>query len=90
MRRIQKKLFRIADELVALDQEEQAVAAELEFHRHLADDAVRDAAVSGLHHDGLDAGLTVADVTRFERRLVEIRARRTALENARADLVDRL
>jgi|FLYL01.1.fsa_nt_gi hypothetical protein len=90
MRRLERKLFAIADELAALAEEEALVSAELEYHRSLADDAVRDAAVSGHPADRREAGLSLADVRRFERRLVEIAARRRRLEETRRKLIDRL
>lgn len=90
MGRIERRLFHLADQLRGLDEEEQLVASELEYHRHLADDARRDAVVSGARADALEAGATEADVARFERRLREIARRRSKLENTRAKLLSRL
>jgi hypothetical protein len=90
MSRLTRKLFDINDELLALAEEERLVGEELVHHRHLHDDAVRDAAVSGLRVDREEAGLVAADVRRFERRLAEIAARRARLESDRAALLERL
>ena len=88
--RLQRRLFRIADELARIDEEERLVAEELAYHRHLHDDAVRDAAVKGTGAARREAGLTAADVARFERRLEELRRRRQALEERRTALLRRL
>jgi cob(I)alamin adenosyltransferase len=90
MKRSQRKLFAIADEIARLDSEEAAVDAELGEHRQIADDAVRDAVVSGREGDRLDAEQSKADVRRFERRLAEIERRRAKLEDARTKLLNRL
>lgn len=89
-RRLQRRLFSIFDELDRLAEEERLVVEELVYHRHLHDDAVRDAAVSGSAVARREAGLTAADVTRFERRLAELRRRRQALEERRQALLARL
>lgn len=90
MRRIEKRLFRIGDDLSRLDAERELVEAELSYHRLIAEDAARDAAVTGRQEDRLEAGLTAADVARFERRLGEIAARRARLEEKRRALLSRL
>jgi hypothetical protein len=90
MGRAENRLFAIGDQLVALDNEEASVLAELEFHRHIADDAERDAIVGGGEFDRLDAGLTRADVTRFEKRLAEINRQRAKLQATRTKLLSRL
>ena len=89
-RRLSKRLFVVNDRLLLLDQEESQVAAELDYHRHLADDAVRDAAVyeSSLHRDVADRA--VADVGRFERALDDIDRRREVLVAKRDRLLDRM
>lgn len=90
MGRIAKRLFKIADQLMDLDEEHQRVAAELEYHRLIDDDAQRDAAVSGATSDRLEASATSKDVSRFEKRLREIAARREKLHIKRARLLDKL
>lgn len=90
MGRIENKLFRIADELLALNEEDAQVAAELEYHRLIDDDAQRDAVVSGANVDRLEASATAKDVVRFRRRLAQIDARRRKLEAKRAALLAKL
>jgi hypothetical protein len=90
MGRIENKLFAINDALAELDEEERSVAAELEYHRHIADDTERDAIVRGGEFDRLDAGLSVADVARFERRLAEIGRRRAKLAATQSRLLAKL
>lgn len=90
MARTEKKLFRIADRLAELAEEERLVRAELTYHRSLHDDARRDAAVSGHYIDREEADLTAADVARFERALAEIQQRRSRLESTRRALLQRL
>lgn len=89
-RRLSRQLFVVNDRLLLLEQEEAQVSAELDYHRHLADDAVRDAAVfeSELHRNTADRAM--ADVDRFERSLVEIDYRREVLLAKRDRLLDRL
>ena len=89
-RRLSKQLFVVNDRLMQLEQEETQVAAELDYHRHLADDAVRDAAVyeSELHRNAADRAL--ADVDRFERALRDIDYRREGLMGRRDRLLDRM
>lgn len=90
MGRITKRLFKIADELVALAEEERQMFAELDYHRSIDDDAQRDAVVSGTNIDRLEASSTAKDVERFERRLREIAVRRNRLEAKRASLLPKL
>lgn len=90
MGRLENRLFRIGDDLARLDAERELVEAELSYHRLIAEDAARDAAVSGAQVDRLEAGSTAADVARFERRLDEITARRARLEEKRRALLSRL
>ena len=87
---IETRLFRINDALEALDREEQLVAEELRYHRHIDDDARRDAVVSDDWHDRSFARNTSADVARFEKALAEVKERRARLERKRAKLLKRL
>ena len=89
-RRLSKQLFVVNDRLLSLEQEEAQVSAELDYHRSLADDAVRDAAVyeSELHRNAADRAL--ADVDRFERSLEEIDHRRQVLHYKRDRLMERM
>ncbi|MFN2544800.1 MAG: hypothetical protein ABR600_09580 [Actinomycetota bacterium] len=89
MRRIERRLLRINDELERLRRERELVEGELEMHRHLADDAVRDAAVSqGLERR--EARDALKDVAGQERALAATRDRIAKLEAKRDALLDRL
>lgn len=85
--RVERKMLRILDKLGALDQQRLLVEAELEAHRHIDSDALRDAA---LGIERLEATSTRDDVARFERILIDINRRREDLENQRAHLLSRL
>jgi hypothetical protein len=89
MRRDERRLLRISDELLRLRREEQLVAGELEMHRHLADDAARDAAV----YEGLEraeARDAMKDVAALERALATTRDAIANLEERRSRLLARL
>jgi len=88
-RRIERKIFRINDEIERLLGEEKLVFDELQYHRHIADDAQRDAAV-GNADDRAFARETQGDVPRFERALDDLRRRRSGLEAERTRLLNRL
>ncbi len=90
MGRIEQRLFRINDEIAALRRDEERVAEELNVHRHLNDDAQRDAAVSDNPIDRADARDTAADVARFESALAGLRKQREKLEAKRAKLLSKL
>jgi hypothetical protein len=88
-RRIERRLFKINDEIARLSNEEQLVAEELRYHQHIADDARRDAAV-GDADDRAFARETEGDVPRFERALDDLRTKREHLEARRSELLSRL
>jgi len=85
-----EKLFRLLEELRDLDEQVALVRAELEAHRHINDDALRDAAVSGHYIDREEAQLTSSDVVRFTTALERLGRRRAKLEEKRQRLLDRL
>jgi hypothetical protein len=87
--RLHRRIFRLNDKIDALDQEIRLVQAELGHHRSINDDAQRDAAV-GNYIDREEAGLTAADVRRFERSLADLDARRAKLVEKRDHLLTRL
>lgn len=89
MKRIHRRLFRLNEKISALESEANQVAAELEYHRAINDDAQRDAAV-GNYIDREEAGLTAGDVRRFERTLASLEARRFRLTVKRDQLLGRL
>ena len=90
MPRLERRILRLNDELVELAREEQEVFEELQFHRHLNDDAQRDAAVSDRPDDRALADQTKADVERFEKAVEDVRRRRDRIEQKRQKLLDRL
>ncbi len=67
MGRLEKRIFGLNDEISRFEADLDQARAELDVHRHLADDAIRDAAVSDSPIDREDARETTADVARFER-----------------------
>lgn len=88
--RITRKLLAVTDKMQALTAERGQVSGELEFHRHINEDAQRDATVSGSNEDRLEATSTAADVRRFERRLAEIDRDLAKLERKRQSLIAKL
>jgi hypothetical protein len=87
---IETKLFKINDALEALYREEELVNEELRYHRHIDDDAQRDAVVSDDWQDRSFARNTSADVARFEKALADVAVRRARLERKRDKLLSRL
>jgi len=90
MRRIERRLFQINDEIAALVRDEQLAREELIYHQHLNDDAQRDAAVSGSPIDRADARETSSDVERFERHITKLQRTRAKLEAQRDRLLRKL
>ncbi len=90
MKRIERRLFRINDEIEAIERAELLAAEELNYHRHLNDDTQRDAAVSGNPSDRADARETASDVARFERHIEDLRVKRMKLEQKRVRLLGKL
>ena len=90
MKRIERKLFKIGDEIQALREAERLAHEELIYHQHLNDDAQRDAAVSENPMDRADARETAGDVARFERHLQKLQDRRRELEAKQSKLIGRL
>ena len=90
MKRIERKLFQLSDEIAALQRAETLAAEELIYHEHLNDDTQRDAAVSGSPLDRADARETASDVARFAKHVDELRRRRLKLEEKRTKLLARL
>ena len=89
MDRIHRRIFRINDRITAIDHEARLVMAELDYHRMIDADAQRDASV-GNYIDREEAGLTAADVRRFERVLNRLGERRRRLSHKRDQLLTRL
>ncbi|MDQ3991492.1 MAG: hypothetical protein M3245_04175 [Actinomycetota bacterium] len=89
MRRIERKVLRLNDEIHRLREEERLVAGELDMHGHLDDDARRDAAVGG-PAERREAYETAKDVDRFRAVLQAIHAELRRLEQKRDRLLDRM
>lgn len=89
MRRLHRKLFRLNERIAELEREASGVAAELDYHRSINDDAQRDAAI-GNYIDREEAGLTAADVRRFERALADLGERAARLTAKRDRLLAKL
>lgn len=89
LKRVHRRIFRLNDQIARIDEEATQVRAELEMHRAIDQDAQRDAAV-GNYIDREEAGLTAADVRRFERTLDLIETQRTRLVRKRDQLLARL
>ena len=90
MRRIERRLLRLNDEILRLRREAELVEGELGMHRHLADDAIRDAFVTDAPVERADARDALKDVVRLEGALQSVRRQLAALEEHRQDLLGRL
>lgn len=90
MKRVERRLLKVMDELAALDREAGLLQGELEMHRSLHDDAARDAAVHGSPIERENAYEAEKDVRNFEQALASLTARRAALESRRDRLMLRL
>lgn len=88
-KRLHRRLFRLNERLVELGEEAAQIAAELEYHRAINEDAQADARV-GNYIDREEAGLTAADVRRFERALGGVESKIAKLEERRSRLLARL
>ena len=88
--RVERKLFRINDEIARLTEQQRQAEEELAVHRHLHDDAVRDAVVSDDPFDREDARTTADDVARFEALVRKIEERRRHLEETRQRLLEKI
>ncbi|HEX6299071.1 MAG TPA: hypothetical protein VF148_01235 [Acidimicrobiia bacterium] len=89
MKRIHRRLFRLNEKIASLEKEAEQVAAELEYHRSINEDAQRDAAV-GNYIDREEAGLTAADVRRFEKTLAGLEEKTAKLITKRDHLLSSL
>ena len=87
MRRIERRLFVINDQLMRLEQDREVIVAELSALRMIDDDAQRDAAMG---HERLEATATRNDVLRFERALAILVRRIERLGERRRRLLQRL
>jgi len=90
MNRIERKLFKLSDEIATLREAERLAVEELGYHRHLHDDASRDAAVSDSPIDREDARVTGGDVARMERHVAALRRTIDTFERRRERLLSKL
>jgi hypothetical protein len=90
MGRLERRLLVVTDQLEDLREEERLLHEELAYHRSLADDAARDAAVFDDPIERENAAMTSGDVRRSEHRLQKLTDRRQKLETRRARLLDKL
>jgi hypothetical protein len=90
MKRTERTLFRLGDEIAALDQAIHLAREELIFHDHLNDDAQRDAAVSESPMDRSDARETGGDVLRMRAHIAGLEKRRAKLDDRRNRLLGKL
>lgn len=89
MKRAEKRLFRLTDEIRALDEEERLLVAELAEHERLHHDARLDA-IDGDADDRASFAEIAPDLQRFQRAVDDVRRRRAALEEKRATLLAKL
>lgn len=87
LRRNERRLLKVLDELETLAEQHRIVEAELGAHTHINDDAQRDAAM-GI--DRLEATATRNEVMRFMRLLADIDSRQKRLLEVKAKLTSQL
>ena len=90
MKRREQTIFRLGDEIAALDSAIHLAREELIYHDHLNDDAQRDAAVSESPIDRYDARDTQSDVHRMQAHIADLEKRRHKLDTKRNRLLDKL
>lgn len=86
---VHRRLFRLNEKIADLEREASQVAAELDYHRAINDDAQEDA-MYGNYIDREEAGLTAADVRRFRKTLAHLEEKKAKLVAKRDRLFDRL
>jgi predicted component of type VI protein secretion system len=90
MRRTERRLFKLNEELARLRTEEEVTRGELEMHAHLHDDFERDALVSDAPADRADARASAKDVARLRGALDAVRAKIERTERTRDELLAKL
>jgi HEPN domain-containing protein len=90
MRLIERRLMRLTGEIERVRRELELVEGELRMHRHLADDATRDAMVTGEPVERAEAREAAKDVARMESVLEAARRQLGRLERKRDGLLERL
>lgn len=89
VKRIERRILAIADQITALDEQLRLTKEELIIHQHLDDDARRDAVVGG-PIEREDARITGSDVARFQAVANRLERQIARLEEKRARLLSRL
>jgi predicted component of type VI protein secretion system len=87
VRRTERRLFKLNEELTRLRREEELTRGELEMHSHLFDDFERDAVVSDAPSDRADARQSSKDVDRLQGALESVRVKIERTEHRRAELL---
>ncbi len=87
-RRTERRLFRLNDELQRLRREAELAEGELQMHRHLADDAERDAVV--WPGERTEARQAAKDVTRLQAALADTHRKLAVVEDKRQKFLARL
>ena len=90
MGRREERIFRMNDEIGALQRDQALAAEELIMLQHLDDDAQRDAAAYDEPMDRADARETSGDVARMEGHIDHLRDARQRLERKRDRLLRKL
>jgi hypothetical protein len=90
VRRTERRLFKLNEELARLHREEEITRGELGMHSHLLDDFHRDAVVSDAPADRAEARASAKDVARLQGALESVRARIARTERTRDELLARL
>lgn len=89
MRRLERKVMRLNDEVARIAEQRRLLVEELVYHTHLDDDAQRDAAFGDAEDRAL-AYETSHDRKRFERLVRQADEDLAKLERKRERLVQRL
>jgi hypothetical protein len=90
MRRAERRLFKLNEELARLRREEELTRGELGMHSHLLDDFQRDAAVTDAPADRADARASAKDVARLHGALEAVQRKIAQVEATRSRLLARL
>ena len=89
MQPIEKKILKFNEKILALTEQRRLVSEELSYHRHIDDDAQRDATV-GDSDDRSFARASARDVTQFEQAERDLGAKLKKLTKARDQLLEQL
>jgi predicted component of type VI protein secretion system len=90
VRRTERRLFKLNEELARLRREEEVTLGELQMHSHLHDDDFRDAVVSDAPADRAVERQSAKDVARLRGALDSVRAKIERAERSRAELLGKL